>query len=115
MKILLRILINALAVLAAAHLIPGIAVESFWTAVLVAIVLGALNVTLGVVLKIIMLPLNILTFGFFTLVINGFVFWSASFVKGFSVSGFWAAFFGALVVTLVSVIGKRLLEEPRYQ
>jgi len=111
MKILLRVLINALGVLAAAYLVPGIVVAGFWTAVLVAIVLGALNLTLGMLLKVLTLPLSVLTFGLFALVVNAFMFWLASFVKGFEVSGFWAAFFGALIVTLVSMVGKRLMGE----
>ena len=111
MKLILRILFSTFGVLAAAYLIPGIVVAGFWTAVLVAIVLGILNVTLGMVLKFLTLPLSIVTFGFFFLVINALMFWAASFVKGFHVAGFWPAFFGSLVVTIVSMIGKKLLEE----
>jgi len=109
MKILLRIIITALAVLLAAKVVPGIYVASFWTAVLVAIVLGILNVTLGFILKVITFPLTIVTFGIFLLVINAFVFWAASFIKGFTVSGFFPAFWGALIVTIISMLGRRLL------
>ncbi|HVY68104.1 MAG TPA: phage holin family protein [Patescibacteria group bacterium] len=110
MKLLIRILVNALGVLAAAAIVPGIGIASFWTAVLVAIVLGVLNVTLGLALKILTLPLSLVTFGLFFLVINALMFWAASFVNGFHVGGFWAAFFGSLVVTLVSLVGKNLLD-----
>jgi putative membrane protein len=111
MRIIFRILFTALGVLAAAAIVPGIGIASFWTAVLVAIVLGILNVTIGALLKILTLPLSLVTFGFFFLVINALMFWAASFVKGFHVGGFWAAFFGSLIVTLVSMVGRNLLNE----
>src|SRR5260221_10675826 len=112
MKLILRILFTALGVLLAAYFVPGIVVAGFWTAVLVAIVLGLLNVTIGFILKILTLPLSLVTFGFFFLVINALMFWAASFVKGFHVSGFWAAFFGALVVTVVSMVGRQITRGP---
>ena len=108
MKIAFRILFTALGVLLASSIVPGIIVAGFWTAVLVAVVLAILNVTLGVVLKILTFPLSIVTFGFFLLVINALMFWAASFIKGFHVAGFWAAFFGSLIVTIVSMLGKRI-------
>ncbi len=110
MKVILKILISTLGVLVASQIIPGIVVAGFGTALLVAIVLALLNVTLGFLLKVLTLPLNIVTFGLFSLVINALMFWAASFVKGFSVTGFLAAFLGALVVTVVSMIGKKLLD-----
>src|SRR4051794_10010405 len=101
MKVILRILFSALGVMLAAYIVPGIYVAGFWTAVLVAVVLGLLNVTLGFLLKVLTFPLSIVTFGFFFLVVNALMFWAASFVKGFHVGGFWAAFLGALTVTVV--------------
>lgn len=115
MRILLRILLTALAVMLAANVVPGIAVSGFWTAVLVAIVLGLLNVTLGNLLKLLTFPLTIVTLGLFLLVINALMFWAASFVKGFHVAGFWPAFFGSLIVTLVSVITKHLFRPKVHQ
>jgi putative membrane protein len=109
MKIVFRILFTALGVLLASVIVPGISVAGFWTAVLVAIILGILNVTIGALLKLLTLPLSIVTFGFFFLVINAFMFWAASFIKGFHVGGFWAAFLGSLVVTVISMIGRRLM------
>lgn len=114
MKIIFRILFTALGVLLAANIVPGITVNGFWTAVLVAIILGILNVSLGALLKLLTLPLSIVTFGFFLLVINALMFWAASFIKGFYVAGFWAAFFGSLIVTVISIIGRRLIREPSY-
>ena len=65
-----------------------------------------LNVTIGALLKLLTLPLSIVTFGFFFLVVNALMFWAASFIKGFHVAGFWAAFFGGLIVTIVSMLGQ---------
>ena len=109
MKLIFRLVFNALAVLLAAWLIPGIVVASFGTALLVAIVFALLNATFGTILKILTLPLSILTFGLFLLVINGLMFWAASFVKGFSVHGFIAAFLGSLIVTAANLLGKKLV------
>jgi putative membrane protein len=109
MRILFRILFTALGVMAAAAIVPGIGIASFWTAVVVAIVLGILNVTVGFVLKILTFPLSVVTFGLFLLVINALMFWAASFVKGFHVAGFWAAFFGSLIVTIISMVGRRIV------
>jgi putative membrane protein len=109
MRILIRILFTTFGVLLAAYLVPGVIVAGFWTAVLVAIVLGILNVTIGFVLKVLTFPLSLVSFGLFFLVINAFLFWMASFVKGFHVAGFWAAFFGALIVTVLSMVGRMLV------
>ena len=111
MKIIFKILFTALGVLLASAIVPGISVAGFWTAVLVAIILGILNVTIGALLKLLTLPLSIVTFGFFWFVINALMFWAASFIKGFHVAGFWAAFFGSLIVTIVSMLGRWLLRE----
>ncbi len=109
MKFIIKIIITALGVMLAANVVPGIAVSGFWTAVLVAIVFGILNVAVGLPLKVLTLPLTILTFGFFLLAINALVFWLASFIKGFEVAGFWPAFWGALIVTIFSLAAKRLV------
>lgn len=111
MRAIIRILFTAVGVVLAANIVPGIEVAGFWTAVLVAIVLGILNVSLGAILKVLTLPLSIVTFGIFFLVINAFMFWLASFVKGFVVVGFWPAFFGSLIVTVVSMFGKAVLKK----
>ncbi len=111
MLILYRIIINAIGVMLAANIVPGISVHSFWTALIVAIILSILNVTLGFVLKVLTFPLSIMTFGFFLLVINALMFEAASFIKGFEVNGFWPAFFGSLIVTIVSMLGKHLIKK----
>lgn len=103
MKLLLRFLLNALAVIATAYIVPGIVVANFWSALIAALVIGLINALVRPLLIILTLPINIITLGLFTLVINALMFWLASsIVKGFDVSGFSSAFFGALVFWLVS-------------
>jgi putative membrane protein len=112
MQLLLRLLINALAILLVAYFVPGVMVASFLTALVVALVLGLLNVIIKPLLLILTLPINILTLGLFTLVINALLFWFAStFISGFSVSGFAAAFFGALIVTAVNFFAHRVIAD----
>ena len=102
MKILVRFLGTVLAVLLAAYVVPGFAVTSFYTAVIVALILGILNITIKPLLVLLTLPLNLLTLGLFTLVINALLLWFiASFVQGFSVSGFIPALLGGLVIAVV--------------
>jgi len=110
MNIILRLLINALGVMLAANVVPGISVKGFGTALLVALVLSVLNVLVGLPLKILTFPLSITTFGFFLLIINTLLFKMATFVKGFEAAGFWPAFFGSVIVTVFSMVGKRLLK-----
>lgn len=106
---LVKWLITALGVMLAAQIVPGIEVTSFWVALLVALVLGILNVVVGWPVKILTFPLSLLTLGLFLLVVNAWVFWLAGFVKGFLVAGFWPAFLGSLIVTLFSLLAKRLI------
>lgn len=94
----------------AAKIVPGIYVSGFGTALLVALVFGILNSTLGLILKVLTFPLTLITFGFFLLIINALMFQAASFIKGFEVIGFWPAFFGSLVVSLVSIISKKIID-----
>lgn len=103
MKLLLKWLINALALLGIAYLIRGISVSSFYVALVAALVLGLINALVKPVLILLTLPVNILTLGLFTFVINALLFWFVStVVKGFIVADFAAAFWGALCLTIVS-------------
>lgn len=105
MFILLRWLLSALSVLAVAYIVPGVHVASFWSALVAALVIGLVNALVRPILLLLTLPVNILTLGLFTFVINALMFWLASsIVKGFDVTGFAAAFWGALVYWLVSWI-----------
>ena len=106
-------LINALALLALPYLVPGVNVASFGAALVAALVLGLVNAVIRPILILLMLPVTILTLGLFIFVINGLLFWFvASFVKGFSVQGFWSAFFGAIVYALISWAASALVFGP---
>ncbi len=111
MSLLLRWLISTLSVMAAAYVVPGVSVKNFWAALIAALVIGLVNALVRPILLILTLPVNILTLGLFTLVINALMFWLASsIVRGFDVANFWAAFWGALVYWLVSWLVNGLLE-----
>jgi len=110
MRLLLIWLVNALSLLAVATLLPSVSVASFYVAVIAALLLAVINTVIRPVLVLITLPINILTLGLFTLVINALLFWFvASFVEGFRVAGFWAALGGALLYSLISTFASWLL------
>ena len=112
MKLLLKWLINALALLGIAYLIRGISVSSFYVALVAALVLGLINALVKPLLILLTLPVNILTLGLFTFVINALLFWFVStVVKGFSVADFAAAFWGALCLSVVSWLTHILLKK----
>ncbi len=103
MTLLVVWLINAIALMAVAYLLPGIAVSSFVTALLAALVLGLVNAVMRPILILLTLPVTLLTLGLFIFVINGLLFWFVgSFVAGFTVTGFWPGVFGAIAYSVVS-------------
>jgi putative membrane protein len=103
LKLLLVWLVNAVALMAVAYLLPGIAVSSFVTALVAALVLGLVNAVLRPILILLTLPATLLTLGLFIFVVNGLLFWFVgSFIEGFSVSGFWPGVFGAIGYSVVS-------------
>ncbi len=110
MKILIHWLILAVAVFASQYVVPGIHVESVLTAVIVAAVLAFINTIIKPIVKILTLPLTILTLGLFSLVINALFFWFvAALISGFSLENFMAAFLGALIVSVLNWIGEKVL------
>lgn len=110
MRLLIVWIINALSLLALPYLFDSIRVDGFYTALIVALVLGLINAVIRPVLVLLTLPLTIVTIGLFIFVINGLLFWFvASFVKGFVVAGFWPAVFGAIVYSLISWAATALL------
>ncbi|SRR5579884_193358 len=123
MKLLLRWIITSVSLFIAAWLVPGIRVESnAWTVfAAMAVILGLVNAVIRPILTLLSCPLILLTLGFFVLVINGFTLWLASaiavdvFHVGFYVDGFLPAFFGALIVSLVSVILTALVREETHE
>lgn len=102
---ILRWIINALLLMLIPYVVPGIEVASFFTALVVAVVLAAVNAIIRPFVILLTLPINVLTLGLFTLVINALMFWLVSaIVKGFFITNFWAAFFAALVYAIFSMI-----------
>ena len=105
MGFLIRLIVNAVALLVVAYLIPGIHVSGFVGALIAALILGVVNAVLKPILVLLSLPLEILTLGLFTLVINALLFWLVGAIGfGMRVDGFWPAFWGALVMSIVSWI-----------
>ncbi len=110
MYLILRWVLVALALMGVAYLIPGIHVETFWVALLGALVLGLINAFLRPILLVLTLPVNILTLGLFTIVINALLLWlAATLVPGFEVDGFVPALLGALLLWLVSMLANALV------
>jgi len=105
MSLLISWLISALAIMASAYLLPGIHVDNFLTAIVVALVLGVLNAIVKPILFFLTLPINILTLGLFTFVLNAIIILITSYiVKGFSVNGFWWALIFSIVLSLINTI-----------
>ncbi|MFA5664454.1 phage holin family protein [Castellaniella sp.] len=103
-------LLNAIALLIVAWVLPGIVVSSFGSALIAALVLGLLNAVVKPLLVLLTLPLTVVTLGLFLLVINALVFWFAgSILRGFQVDGFWWALLGAAIYSLVSTALANLL------
>jgi putative membrane protein len=110
MRMLLNWVLSALAVWIVSRVVPGIYVSGAVAALIAALVIGFINATLGVVLKVITFPLTIVTLGLFWLVINGLMLELASaFVPGFQIRGFLAAFIGAIVLSLVNLLLKAIV------
>lgn len=104
LKILLKWVAFALIIMFVAWVIPGIQIENFWTAMIAAIVIGLINAVIKPVLMFLTLPINILTLGIFTLVINALLFMFAGYiVPGVEISGFLSAFLGSLLLSILSV------------
>jgi putative membrane protein len=124
MTFLLRLVVNAAALWVATRVVPGVTYEGGWLPFFaVALIFGVINATLRPLTKVLTCPLILLTLGLFALVVNGLMLWLTSSLAsalglGFHVSGFWAAFFGALVVsivsTLLSLFVSKTDDEPRW-
>jgi putative membrane protein len=109
-SLLVHWFVSAASLMIVAYLIPGIKVTGLGAALIAPIVIGLVNATVGFVLKIITFPISILTLGLFLLVINALMLQLAAYlVPGFYIAGFWAAFFGAIVMSFVSMILRSLL------
>jgi putative membrane protein len=110
LRLLIHWILSALALLIVSQVVPGFYMRGFGTALWAAVIIGLINATLGALLKLITFPLTVLTLGIFWLVINALMLWFATaFVPGFRISGFGAAFIGALVLMLVNMLFRALL------
>jgi putative membrane protein len=108
--LIVKWLISALAIFAVGSFLPGLHVADYITALWAALALGILNAIVRPILLLLTLPINLITLGLFTFVLNGFMFWlAAKFVSGFLVDGFWWAVLGALLVSAISTFSNRLL------
>ena len=109
-SLFLHWLVSAASLIIVAYLFPGIELRGVGPALIAPIVIGLVNATVGFVLKILTFPLTLLTLGIFWLVINALMLQLAAFlVPGFYVAGFWSAFFGAIVLSFVSMVLRSLL------
>ena len=105
MKIIVRWLLLAMALLLVAHLYRGVAVTDFTAALIAALVLGLLNTLVRPLIVLLTLPVTVITLGLFLFVINALMFyWAASLLRGFSVSGFGAALIGSLIYSLCGMV-----------
>jgi putative membrane protein len=109
MNFLLKVLVSTFAVFISAYLLPGVSVEPFTTAIVVAFVLAVLNALLKPVLVVLTIPVTVMSLGLFLLVINAFIIQLAAYlVKGFEVASFWWALLFSVILSIVTWI----LESP---
>jgi putative membrane protein len=110
LALLARWAVNAAALLLVAYLFPGVKVESFFAALMAALVLGLVNAVIRPILVILTLPVTLLTLGLFLFVINALLFWlAAEIVQGFHVDGFLAALIGSILYSLITLITSWIL------
>ena len=110
-RLVLVWLINTVALVAVAYLMPSVTVSSFGAALIAALVLGLINAFVRPLLVLLTLPVTILTLGLFIFVLNGLLFWAvAEWVEGFAVGGFWSGVLGAILFSLVSWLLSALVQ-----
>src|SRR5579863_9419505 len=111
-RILAHWILSALCLLLVARFVPGFYVRGLGTALIAAVVIGLVNGTIGMLLKIVTFPLTIVTFGLFWLLINALMLkFAAIFVPGFEVRGLWPAFWGGLILSLLNMTIRQLLKK----
>jgi putative membrane protein len=114
MKLILRVLLSALAVILLANFLPNVSVDSYVTAIIVAVVLSLLNFLVKPILVILTLPVTILTFGLFLLIINAIIILLADYlISGFNVEGIWWALLFSLLLSFLQSILFSLLKEDK--
>lgn len=114
MKLIIKLFINAGLVVLLAKLLSGVSVDSYGTAVIVAIVIALLNLSVKPLLVILTLPVTLLSLGLFLLIINGIVIWMAhKLVDGFEVSSFWMGILFSVLLTVLQSIVNSILKEDK--
>jgi len=111
MKLIIKWLLSAAALLLVAYLYSGVQVNSFTAALVAAFVIGLFNIVLRPVLVVLTLPVTVVTLGLFLFVINALMFWAAAYVlDGFQVNGFVAALLGSLIYSVLGIVIDSALE-----
>jgi putative membrane protein len=111
MRILLHWIILSAAVYFVPYAVSGVHVNTFITALIAGAVLGFINIIIKPIVKLLTLPINILTLGLFSLVLNALFFWFvASLISGFSIDNFKAALIGALIVSVINWLGNKIVK-----
>lgn len=114
MRLLIRWLINAVSLVIVAYFVPGFVLHGFGAALIAALIIGFVNSTLGMVLKVLTFPLTILTFGLFLIVINAIMLkMAAAVTPGFAVTNWTAAFIGAILLSIISSFLHWLIKDDR--
>ncbi len=114
MKLLLRWLISAIAMLLIAQYLPGFEVTTFYFALIAALVVGLLNAIVRPVLLLLTLPINFLTLGLFTFVVNAALLWfAAGFLEGFAITNFWSAVIAAVILWAVGVLTGEFIKQSK--
>lgn len=114
MRLLVRWLVNAVSLMIVAYFVPGFEVRGFVAALIAALIIGFVNSTLGLVLKVLTFPLTILTLGLFLIVINAIMLkMAAAITPGFAVLNWTAAFIGAILLSLISSFLHWLVRDDR--
>ncbi len=114
MGLLIRLIVNALALYVVPYIVSGVHVSGFIEAIVAALILGIVNAVIKPILVLLSLPLEIITLGLFTLVINAALFYVvAQFGVGLHVDNFWSAFLGALVLSIISFLLAQLIRPAR--
>ena len=112
MKFLAQLIVSALAVIITSFILPGVDMDSALTGVIVAVVLAVLNAVVKPLLVILTIPITLVTLGLFLLVINaGIIMLAGKIVPGFSVNGFWTAFFFSIILSIVTSVFNALSQE----
>jgi len=114
MRLLIKLLVNALIIFGLAWALPGVDVTDYWTALIVAIILGVLNIFVKPLLIILTIPVTILTLGLFLFVINAvIILMTSSLVDGFTVNGFWWALLFSILISVLNAAFDRPSKEDR--